>query len=567
MMPRACSMGFFCAAFSLLLLIAAGAVSIFPQSSPPPSADAPFAAKPAAAKLYRIAGTILNSSTGDPVSHATVALLAMDNKRTIASTASGDDGSFSFDGLTAGKYSLRASRRGYLPAFYNEHEQYSSAIVTGDDQQTENIPFRLTPEASIEVNVIDEAGDPVDKARILCFRREHNYGVGERIVAIANSITDDAGSRHIYGMKPGEYFVAVTAQPWYAMHNSASLGASVPSPGVNPSLDVAYPVTYFDSVTDEASASPITLAAGARERITVTLHPVPALHLEVPVPQGQEYALPPPKLRQSIFGTNLPSEGSGFGSPVIIANGTAEFAGLPPGHYELQQGDPPRIADLNASASQQVLPGAGTPTAAIHVTLRNANGSALPDKLHLALNWADPAHPRTRIVAAYGKEEASFEAVPPGVYDLMVLSDDESWLYPVASITTNGHTRPRNKITVGDHPLSLAVTLSPIDTRIEAFARKGGKGLAGAMVVLVPNDPASHMDLFRLDQSDSDGSFALQGVSPGHYTLVAIENGWGLEWARPEIISRYLAQGIPVTVTAASGKLLRLSTAVPVQSR
>jgi hypothetical protein len=260
----------------------------------------------------------------------------------------------------------------------------------------------------------------------------------------------------------------------------------------------------------------------------------------------------------------------------------AEFVGVPPGHYELQQGDPPRIADLNASASQQVLSTAGTPTAAIHVTLRNANGSVLPDKLQLALNWADPAHPRTRIVAACDKDEASFEAVPPGVYELLVLSEDENWLYPVASIAADGQTRPRNKITVSDHPLSLTVTLNPSDTLVEGFVKKAGvpgdrsivagvekssKGLAGVMVVLVPNDPANHLDLFRLDQSDSDGSFALRGVAPGHYTVVAIEDGWGLEWARPEVIGRYLSGGIAVTVTERSGKLVRLSEAVPVESR
>jgi hypothetical protein len=87
------------------------------------------------------------------------------------------------------------------------------------------------------------------------------------------------------------------------------------------------------------------------------------------------------------------------------------------------------------------------------------------------------------------------------------------------------------------------------------------------MVVLVPKDLAAFPALARRDQSDSDGSFALRDVAPGHYTVVAIENGWDLDWERPEVISRYLPGGIPVTVTESSGKLVRLSQAVPVQSR
>jgi hypothetical protein len=563
MMSLRCLKGTAYAAFGLLMLIASGAIARS-QSTLPPS-TAPAAQKHAAAHLYRIAGTVINAVTGEPVPRALAALLSSENRHTVASVACDGDGRFAFEGLPAGKYSLTASKRGYISAFYNEHERYSSAVVTGDGQQTEDLVLRLKPDASIQVDVTDEAGDPVEKATIHVFFRLHGYGVGERIISIANSITDEAGSRHFYSLPPGDYFVAVTARPWYAMHGPATPVSAAEGKVVNPALDVAYPITYFDSVTDEASATPIVLAAGARERVSITLHPLPALHVYVPVPEGQENALPPPKLRQPIFGTAFTPED--FGIPLSIEKGMAEFVGLPPGHYELQQGDPPRIADLNAAATQQVLSTAGTPTAAIHVTLRNASGSALPDKLHLALNWADPAHPRTQIIATCDKDEASFEAVPPGVYDLRVLSDDENWLYPVASITSEGQTRPRNKITVGDHPLSLDVTLSPIDTRIEGFARKEGNGLAGVMIVLVPVDPANHQDLFRLDQSDSDGSFALQGVSPGHYTLVAIEDGWGLEWARPEVIGRYLSGGIAVTVTERSGKLVRLSEAVPVQSR
>jgi hypothetical protein len=87
------------------------------------------------------------------------------------------------------------------------------------------------------------------------------------------------------------------------------------------------------------------------------------------------------------------------------------------------------------------------------------------------------------------------------------------------------------------------------------------------MVVLVPRDPVANGDQFRRDQSDSDGSFSLRDVAPGEYTVVAIEDGWELDWARPEVIDYYLSKGVAVTVTENTGKLLRLSEGVPVQSR
>jgi hypothetical protein len=101
---------------------------------------------------------------------------------------------------------------------------------------------------------------------------------------------------------------------------------------------------------------------------------------------------------------------------------------------------------------------------------------------------------------------------------------------------------------------------------VEGVARKSGKGKSGAMVVLVPREPGAFRALVRRDQSDSDGSFSLRDVAPGRYTVVAIEDGWDLDWTRPEIIGRYLPQGIAVTVTEQQGKRVQLSEPVPVEN-
>jgi hypothetical protein len=114
----------------------------------------------------------------------------------------------------------------------------------------------------------------------------------------------------------------------------------------------------------------------------------------------------------------------------------------------------------------------------------------------------------------------------------------------------------------------LVATVSQSETRVEGFTRnKNGKGQPGVMMVLVPKEAAAFPSLVRRDQSDSDGSFSLRDVAPGQYTVVAIQDGWELDWARQEVIGRYLSHGVAVTVTEGSGKLLKLSEAVPVQSR
>jgi len=489
-----------------------------------------------------------------------VAVLSVDNRRTIASLASDAGGRFSLEGIPAGKYSLTVSKRGYITAFYDEHEAFSSAIVTGEGQDTEDIVFRLNPAALIEIEVTDDGGDPVEGADVLIFQRVHNFGVGERILESRQTKTDDTGTAENYNLSPCELLVAVTAKPWFAMHAAAKSGGKA----VNPALDVAYPITFYDGVTDEAAATPIVLAAGSHEKINISLHAVPALHLFVPVAESAEYdARLNPTLHPSVFGARISTGDSD--TPESVEGGTAEFIGVAPGHYELQQGDPPRITEVNATGSQQLSSAAGTPAANIEVKLRTLAGKEPAGKVKLTLTWADRAHPRAPIEASADGDGREFEAVPAGVWELSVFGEEKA--LSVSSITSGGQKQAGNRITVGDHSLTLAVTVAQAESRIEGFARKDGKGLAGVMVVLVPRNPAAYSDQFRRDQSDSDGSFSLLDVPPGEYTVVAIEDGWELDWARFEVIGRYLPKGIDIMVTEGSGKLVRLSEGVPVQSR
>ena len=87
------------------------------------------------------------------------------------------------------------------------------------------------------------------------------------------------------------------------------------------------------------------------------------------------------------------------------------------------------------------------------------------------------------------------------------------------------------------------------------------------MVVLVPKNPEGNHDLFRRDQSDLDGTFVFHHVVAGTYNVVAIENGWDLDWAQPEIIAAYARRGVPLLVTDKADQDLTLPRAVEVQPK
>jgi hypothetical protein len=111
------------------------------------------------------------------------------------------------------------------------------------------------------------------------------------------------------------------------------------------------------------------------------------------------------------------------------------------------------------------------------------------------------------------------------------------------------------------------ITVGEGTARIDGFARKDGKGFSGAMIVLVPKHAANLEALARRDQSDSDGSFSLPNVVPGQYTIVAIEDGWELDWSLPGALARYLPGGTAVTVSDSSGDIVHLAGPVLVEPR
>jgi hypothetical protein len=376
--------------------------------------------------------------------------------------------------------------------------------------------------------------------------------------------TDDAGAYEFSNLAAGEYLLAVIAEPWYAMHSSG-LRAQAKQAGEGISdLDVAYPVTYFDSTTDEASASPIVLTGGSREEADINLHATPALRLSIETPPKADGSIARPELRQMIFGAQISAESAGYLG--TFQTGSVDFTGIAPGHYELMQGDPPRLAEMDLSASQQVDASSGAPVYTVAGILRMANGMAPPDGVNLRLETMSAARGRDDLATQAKKGRFKFEMVQPGTWSLWA-SDSGGKMLPVVQVAEGGAAHAGGQFTVRDRALNLQVTLSEGNARVEGFARKGGKGFAGAMVVMTPRATDAWQALTRRDQSDSDGSFSLRDVAPGQYTVVAIEDGWDVDWSRPEVLARYLRNGTAVTVEDNSGSLVDVAGPVMVQPR
>jgi 5-hydroxyisourate hydrolase-like protein (transthyretin family) len=503
---------------------------------------------------YAIAGRVINAATGEPVRRAVVAALSEEDSHMVRSIQTDADGRFSLDHLPAGKYPLTASRRGFRTAFYDEHDDYNSAIVTGPDQDTTHLVFRLMPGAVLRGVVTGDGGDPAENASVILFKREKGsaHGAAGDIKQTDGTMTDDTGAYEFGNLSPGEYYVAVLTTPWYAVHPPRTASnADFP-------LDVAYSVTYFDSTTDEAAATPIMLEAGTRQQADISLHAVPALRLQVAAPRKRETTVQP-ELRTMVFGTQVSAETANVFDP--LRTDIVEFHSIAPGHYELVQGDPPRIAEIDAASSQAVDPNAGAPTVTVTGTLRST-GAPVPESANVMLESVSGSGlPPMQMNARKG--QFRFDAVPPGTWALSANSQGNA--LPIVALSAGGAAIPGNQFTVKDRPVSVVAIVSPSLAHVQGFARSVGKGVAGAMIVLIPRQRSAYRALVRRDQSDSDGSFNLRDVPAGQYTVVAIADGWKIDWTDSETMARYLPHGISVTVSDQPGGVVTLPDPVPVQ--
>src|SRR6266403_37966 len=248
----------------MALLCSAPAQMTNPERTPIPSGP------------YRITGTVVNAKAGGPLARSRVTIADAKNRQSVQSVITSDDGRFEFH-VPAGKYSLDGAKRGFVTASYNQHDQFSTAIVTGADLDTENLALRLAPNAVLTGRVLDEFQDPVRRAQITVYRENHFQGVS-RIFSFRSAMTDDQGRYEVTPLNEGTYFVSAKASPWYAVHpTSTGEGAASkanppsPPPQVDPSLDVVYPITYYGDATEAEDAAPIPVRGGDRPEADIHL--------------------------------------------------------------------------------------------------------------------------------------------------------------------------------------------------------------------------------------------------------------------------------------------------------
>ena len=550
---------------ALLAMLSVGAAQERVTPPQPPAAQSTSATEKE--QSYRVSGTVVDAASGAPLSGAQVTITSR-STQDAEGVLTDEEGRFAFENLAAGKYVLSAKRTGYLEQLYKQHQQFSTAIITGPGLNTANLRFELRPGASISGVVTDEAGEPVRNAQVTLIQREVFMG-RRNTFQRGGTITNDLGQFRFGHLTPGTYFIAVSATPWYAQRSQQMVfsrttvidrtrqtvesGSQLIPP--EPEFDVVYATIFFPNSLDLAGAAPITVRSGDAEVADVRLQAVPGARIIVRTPA--------PKEGENVWAnvTQQWIEGQRLSVPAAtlqIAPGVLEISGLPVGRVDVDvtvnnnkgtRSTSRRQSVEVSGADTEISIGEGSPPVRLSGVARFDDGSSLTSAPRLQLRSTTSGAWYQLQSEKDGTFEVKGDGVARGAYELWVMPAREPQVVKSIRATNAKATSDRGFEVTGAGDVKLDVVLSRGTGTITGFALKDSRPLDAVMVALVPEQPERNLVLFRRDQSDSDGSFNLAGVHPGKYTLIAIENGWDIEWLEPGALKKYLASGERIEVT------------------
>lgn len=158
-----------------------------------------------------ILGQVVTGDTGTPVRRARVSLSGAE-LRGQRTALTDDEGRFVFTQLPAGRYTMNASKAGFVTIAYGAKApgRAGTPIQIEDGHKLDSRPMNLPRGGVVTGVVLDEYGEPSPGTPVRALRMVMRTGE-KRLETAGTNTTDDRGMYRIYGLQPGQYIV--TAQP------------------------------------------------------------------------------------------------------------------------------------------------------------------------------------------------------------------------------------------------------------------------------------------------------------------------------------------------------------------
>lgn len=564
---------------TLTLLAAAALLSGDLAAAQQPRPNAPLRprrdrpAETAAAGTARLAGRVIAADTGRPLKRARVSIQLTEGRLTKAAVTD-ENGRFTVPSLPAGKYSVSATKTGYVTMAAGQRRALRAGIPIElrDGQTITSIDLRLPRGGVITGRIRDEEDEPLARATVRVMRFQYLRGE-RRLVTAGSDQTDDRGEYRVFGLPPGEYVVTAVVGA-FERSVRTSAGDALPPESDEP---LNYAPTYYPGVTAVTEAGRVAVGAGQEQTgidFSLVLVPTARVRGVVAAPGAGAAVRARVMLLPDEAGGALRAPGYRAGTD---ADMTFTIETVPPGRY---------VAVANAGGGRDAAPlfarqsvtVSGTDIEGLVLTL--TAGATLSGVVRFEGVGAPVESTQTVSVGllAFDQSMAGTENarvnpdgtfrlgnIPPGRHALRVRTP-KGWT--VKAATLDGRD-------VGDEVFDLkgAQTIAGVEIVLSGRAAqiagvvKADGDATGTTVIVFPADSARWVPQSRsilTAQVDRDGRYTVDGLSAGEYLIAAIEDVEQGEWFDPAFLQAISGGAARVALDEGSRETKDLTlTAIP----
>ena len=541
-----------------VLFAAVPAISL---AQPAPAAAPP---KPAA-----IRGRVTAADTGRPLRRAQISVIGIGSGVERRTTSTNVRGEYELRDLPAGRYTINATRSGYIPWEYGRRApgEPGKSLLVDEGVTLEKIDLAMPRAGIISGRVIDETGEPVAGVNVWIMRQEFYRGRRKLVPAASSARSDDTGHYRAFGLQPGAYFVvAMLRDTWVA--------------GGEKKQVFGYAPTFFPSTATADEGQRVSLAAGKEApNVDIALVAMPAATISGTAVRADGTPLDAASvsLEQNITGPSGSSFSSAGGARTE-ADGSWRFRDVAPGEYEVS------ISTTNREGIRE------TATTAIIVSGVDIDGVSLVAEAPVTLSGSLITDDGTPLPAGQSRPRVVADPITPGRRPTQIVMGDDNGLVSSSGAFSYKTMRGPAVVQVWSLPAGWTVKSVEIggrDAVDNVIDVKGGPAIDGVkvvvtnkfptlsgritddkgadtegIVVLFPADETRWLgigDNVRHARTDQTGLFRLSTVPPGDYLAVALETLQPWQAADPEFLATLKDAASRVTVREGQPSQLTLA--------